>query len=433
MKELFEHITARGINVFIPSGDWGADDAVIDGKNNAMYPGSDPSVTCCGGTILSAPPSATPSWQEWAWSDANTSTQFGSGTDFGATGGGVSAMFPVPFYQTAAGITQIQDSNGKALVGRFIPDVSGMVAHTGFFANAIPYSFTGTSCVAPLYAGLTAVLHEAFGFQFGFFNPISYRLGSGSFNDMTFGTNDSADTPDSPFFNASAGWDSVTGRGSIDGTKLLTGISQQFFNRTFYIVVEKSTFGLDEVANVQVYPNACWLVLEGFAPNSLPVGVKPALIGIFNAPGNIDITLGDPILEIGTQQATPQRISFPCSITFTANAIKSINSGGMFPEPGTPASLRPLGATFSILGQNFAAAALFELVAGADPFFVNIIPGSNNDWFLSQDLRVFTVAATPNVVNTPISGGPQFVTSLTTGTFQREAKAGFDYIQSLLK
>ena len=53
--------------------------------------------------------------------------------------------------------------------------------------------------------------------------------------------------------------------------------------------------------------------------------------------------------------------------------------------------------------------------------------------FLSQDLRIMTATQFPNSTNIPVAGGPQFVTSATIGTFDREAKAGFDYIQALLK
>ena len=38
----------------------------------------------------------------------------------------------MPGYQTPAGITQITDSQNNNLVGRFVPDVAGMVAFSGF-------------------------------------------------------------------------------------------------------------------------------------------------------------------------------------------------------------------------------------------------------------------------------------------------------------
>lgn len=86
----------------------------------------------------------------------------------------------------------------------------------------------GTSAVAPLYAGLIAVLRSASGVKFGFLNPTLYQLATSTkipspFNDITHGNNDSGDTPDSPYI-AGQGWDPCTGWGSIDGTMLLNAI-----------------------------------------------------------------------------------------------------------------------------------------------------------------------------------------------------------------
>lgn len=207
---LFQTLAGLGINVFQAAGDWGADDSVV-GKTattpHVSYPGSDPWVTCCGGTILNL--STTPAPLEWVWSDAfNSSSPFGSGktlSDFGATGGGVSAVFPTPEYQTAANIaiTSAESSAGIPITtGRFVPDIAGMVAYAGFYINNWSYLFVGTSCVAPLYAGLAAVIRQAFGVELGFLNTTFYQLGRGNspFNDIVYGNNDSGDTPDSTFF-----------------------------------------------------------------------------------------------------------------------------------------------------------------------------------------------------------------------------------------
>jgi hypothetical protein len=116
-----------------------------------------------------------------------------------------------------------------------------MVSFSGFFVNAIAYGYIGASCVAPFYAGLTAVLRRAlYDAELGPLNSVLYKLASTGFNDITKGNNDSNDTPanvaiaipgytgttpDAPFFTAGKGWDACTGLGSIDGTKLLNGIA----------------------------------------------------------------------------------------------------------------------------------------------------------------------------------------------------------------
>ena len=260
MTALFQKLATAGINFFIAQGDWGADDWWLldgspptppDGKSHVMYPGSDPWVTSCGGTILAVNPNPPPAINESVWSDAWSSSLFGSNnSNFGATGGGVSATFPAPPYQTSARITGATDSAGKTHAGRGVPDVAGMVSYSGngaddwFYVNGITYNFTGTSCVAPLYAGLAAVLRSAFGEKIGVLNTMLYPLLDSAFNDVTTGNNDSRDTPanvkivipgdtgttpDAPYFSAGRGWDACSGLGSIDGTKLLNGLAGQLY------------------------------------------------------------------------------------------------------------------------------------------------------------------------------------------------------------
>jgi hypothetical protein len=84
-----------------------------------------------------------------------------------------------------------------------------------------------------------------------------------------------------------------------------------------------------------------------------------------------------------------------------------------------------LHVELQIGGQKVNASdayAAFELVAGADPYFTNVDPQANNVFYLSQDLRVFTV--TPALDATPIPGA----------TFGSDSSAGaYQYIQDLLQ
>src|SRR5262249_36157807 len=223
---LLQKAAAVGITVFLPIGDWGADDMYPDGKCHVAFPNSDPWVTSCGGTVIGNVSSTTPpTFDERVWSDAQDFTSpFGPNpftpSDFGATGGGVSDAFPTPAYQSSAGLSPTsKNDNG---VRRGLPDIAGMVALTGFLMNGAPYSFTGTSCVAPLYAGLAAVLNAGLGQNIGFLNPTLYAHANEICNDVTQGNNDSGDTPAAPYYSATTGWDACTGWGSLDGSKLLT-------------------------------------------------------------------------------------------------------------------------------------------------------------------------------------------------------------------
>jgi kumamolisin len=80
------------------------------------------------------------------------------------------------------------------------------------------YVFGGTSAVAPLWAGLIALMNQKLGKPVGFLNPLIYGSlnGKGLFNDVTSGNNGA--------FSAAVGWDACTGWGSADGAKLLAAL-----------------------------------------------------------------------------------------------------------------------------------------------------------------------------------------------------------------
>ena len=465
MTAAFQALAAQGINVFIAIGDWGADNwwslggtspTAPDGSSHVMYPGTDPWVTACGGTVVALNSSPPPAFNENVWSDAWSTSGFGSSTsNFGATGGGVSATFPAPPYQTAAGITGAKDLAGTAHSGRGVPDIAGMVGLTGFFVNGLSYNFTGTSCVAPLYAGFAAVLRSAFGVELGFFNSILYQLPSSAFNPVTSGNNDLHDTPanvaiaipgytgttaDAPFFTAGSGWDACTGLGSVAGSNFLNGLAGLMYNQTFYFQAQKSTYGLDEVsANASssgdsTYSSSSpsgppfWLVLEGFTPAAVAAVPIPKVAGALTLE-NVTVTVGAAQPELPSQTNTPQRILFPCSIEFPKSAIKSIAGGGVFPNPGQASFDLPLSALMSGLGQPLSASMVFELTAGEDPSFANftsISADADNVFYLSNDLRVFTV--TPGVNTTPVAGVAWPGTNFTSF----DTASAYGYLKSLL-
>ncbi len=185
--------------------------------------------------------------------------------------------------------------------------------------------------------------------------------------------------------------------------------------------VDKNTFGKDEVQDVigsgGNWPKAFWLVLEGFSKTtfgSLNVTVSPT--GRFADSAGATITQNSNIdFENDANPDAPQRIRIPFDITFT--------SVSAFPGSGSQTfELDAFIATDGTKSPGSDASTLFELVAGADPYFTNINPAENNVFYLSQDLRVFT--ATPGLNGTPVPGGPAFGTDSTAGAFT--------YIQNLL-
>jgi Pro-kumamolisin, activation domain len=443
MTAQFKALAAVGVDVFVSAGDWGADNwtplsakVAPDGSSHVMYPGSDPWITSCGGTILGTS-------EETVWSDAfGTTLGSSSNSNFGATGGGVSKTFTTaPTYQSEAGITGAVDSAGTTHTGRGVPDIAGHVALTGMFANKVEFFFTGTSCVAPFYAGVAAVLRSAIGRDLGPLNDTLYALKDVAFNDITSGNNSSQDTPanvakaipgytgktpNAPFFSAGPGWDACTGLGSVDGTRLLNGVASLLYNPNYYFEVNKGTFGLDEVNIHSTFAEAMWLVVEGFTPDAVAAaGLKPKVQVSIDG---VTVEVGAAQPEIKSQTSTPQRVLFPCTVSFSDAARATISEGGVFPESGAPPNPTTVALISSVKidGRLLSAESTVELEPGADPFFSNYDPSAQNPFCLSQDLRVFTV--TPGVNSAPIDG----IALNGADPHNWDTAAGYAYIQALL-
>lgn len=199
----FEAAAARGITICCASGDSGSSDGVTG--VHADYPASDPNILGVGGTSLVASGSSIKS--EVVWNDKE-----------GAGGGGVSALFPLPAWQT--GIKPLAKP-AIHITGRGVPDVAGLAdPETGFDIIDVTgkqlETIGGTSASTPLWASLIARINKALGANVGFFNPLLYSKGAKSLNDITQGNNGR--------FIAAPGWDACTGWGSPNGVKLLSAL-----------------------------------------------------------------------------------------------------------------------------------------------------------------------------------------------------------------
>ena len=205
MDEAFQAAAAMGVTVTVAAGDDGATDGVSDGKNHVDFPASSPNVLACGGTRLVA--SGEEITSEVVWNELANNE--------GATGGGVSDVFPLPSWQNAAGVPP--SANPGHNVGRGVPDVAGDAdPSTGYVTrvDGKPDVIGGTSAVAPLWAGLVALINQSLGKPAGFINALLYQAGSpsGDFHDITSGNNGA--------YSARPGWDACTGLGSPVGSKI---------------------------------------------------------------------------------------------------------------------------------------------------------------------------------------------------------------------
>ena len=205
MNAALEDASTMGVTVTVAAGDNGATDGATDGQLHVDFPASSPYVIACGGTTLTASGGAIASEQVW--------NELASGN--GATGGGVSDIFALPAYQQNAGVP----ATANGFVGRGVPDVAGDADPTTGYAvlvdgqNAV---VGGTSAVAPLWAGLVALINQQMGKPLGYLNPLLYQVPESVFHDIVTGGTDG--------YNAGPGWDACTGLGSPNGAALMNAL-----------------------------------------------------------------------------------------------------------------------------------------------------------------------------------------------------------------
>ncbi len=190
-----------GVTVFAASGDNLATDGENDGRAHVDFPASSPYVVGCGGTVINVAAGKIADEQVW-------------NSDGVGTGGGVSNVYARPGYQKQA---NVPPAGGRAHRG--VPDIAGDADPASGYRIVVGGHFGvigGTSAVAPLWAGLVALLNEAVGQPLGFIHPVLYGSAT-ALRDITKGDNKAG----SIGFDAKPGWDACTGLGVPKGTDLL--------------------------------------------------------------------------------------------------------------------------------------------------------------------------------------------------------------------
>jgi subtilase family serine protease len=227
-----EMLTSEGITVLASAGDSGA---YGDGTNypyNVADPGSQPYITGVGGTTLFTDGNSN-YLGEQVWNELASNA--------GATGGGISSYWSIPFYQINEPVSNYVISNGGSSTFRNVPDVAAVA---DLFTGVAIYSKVnggwvtvgGTSVSAPIWAGYLSIVNAGFNYlglnNIGYFNSILYAVG-GPFNggqggfaanelfDIIEGTNGlpPALSFGNPGFSAGYGYDNCTGNGSLFGAE----------------------------------------------------------------------------------------------------------------------------------------------------------------------------------------------------------------------
>ena len=166
LDEAIQDGAALGVTVSVAAGDNGSSDGQPGTASHVDFPASSPHALACGGTSLQGNPATGAITSETVWND---------GGGQGATGGGVSDVFPVPSWQATAGVPVRAGST--ASTGRGVPDVAGNAdPATGYqvLVDGSAVVVGGTSAVAPLWSALVCRLAQAAGKTFGLIQPLIY-------------------------------------------------------------------------------------------------------------------------------------------------------------------------------------------------------------------------------------------------------------------
>ena len=192
--------TDRGVNICAAAGDNGATDGNGTTRLSVDFPAACPYLTAVGGTSLFCPSNVyDTATRETVWNNNNSL----------ATGGGLSAYFSKPAYQTAL---------TPASAFRNVPDIAlNSDPYTGlilYLNGQLQAGWGGTSMAAPLFAGYLALIQPN-----KFVNPLLYpAFNSLNFHDIITGNN--SDQVGVAGYSAKTGYDRCTGLGSINGVNL---------------------------------------------------------------------------------------------------------------------------------------------------------------------------------------------------------------------
>ena len=235
-RAVVQQANAEGITMLVASGDLGAAGCefldnpypvIAQSGLGVSEPASIPEVTAMGGSEFNegggaywnSDGSAIGYIPEQAWND----TAFAG--IFLATGGGTSIYFAQPSWQAGPGVP-----NDGA---RHLPDLSFTASNVhdpvSIYTGGAAAVVGGTSCSAPMMAGVLALLNQYLAQKqpgLGNINPTLYRMAqttSGVFHDIVDGDNKVPCADGSPDcaggslgWAAGSGYDSATGLGSLD-------------------------------------------------------------------------------------------------------------------------------------------------------------------------------------------------------------------------
>lgn len=469
-NQLLAQANAEGITVIGAAGDSGATDCDVAGLASegltVDFPASSPYATSAGGTMFSGDlNNASAYWNstnttngtnqytssvksyipEQPWNETDSTTGLTAG---GAGGGGASAYFSKPAWQTGTGVP----NDGS----RDVPDFSLNAAAmhdgyvvcsqndctSGFTANSNIDVFGGTSVAVPTFAGILALVEQSQG-RLGNVGPKLYGLASVAnvYNDITSGNNSVSCIPGTnncpnggPIgFNAGVGYDQATGLGSINIANFVGGWAGAPSTGAGSIITPQCTVGGQSVVCTSLTTLTATGSLCGITSGSLALSVKVASGGSSTATptGTVQFyvdnkAVGSPVPLTGGAATYTLNIAGLSSgqhnvtVVYSGDSTFAGSKGSLLTNSTNTGIVSPIDVVsttspdFSItpctantnVASGAAASAVVLTITPTDGFTGSVNLSANSD---SGDLFGYSFSVKPVVVNSASAATTSFV------------------------
>jgi subtilase family serine protease len=458
LEELAEEANTQGQTIVAAAGDSGAADCDYSTSTTTVTsathglavdaPASVPYVTGMGGTefnegsgtywetattsdVLTSALSYIP---EMVWND--TSNSLNTSGQLAAGGGGASAFFPKPTWQTGTGVP----NDGQ----RDVPDLSLNASpfHDGYLicvqgscVNGFRESNNdlsvvgGTSAAAPTFAGIVALINQHVKSTppgQGNINPILYSMAGTSptaFHDITVGNNivpcteGTTDCPTTaPFqigYSAGVGYDQASGLGSVDAYNLVTMWNSSVSGSLAAPVLTVPSTGATGVSTTSTFS---WTTVTGNAGYWIMIATSSAVLPT----SPTVVTCSGCALTTTTSAAsyTPVAGALAASTTYYWQVQALSSASGVYGTWSIPSSFTTGSADFQIAASS-SSLTVTPGGAGLDTITATAINGFSGSVALtcsvSSGLAGVTCSLNPTSIGT-VSGSTLTITAASSAS-----------------
>jgi subtilase family serine protease len=383
LRTAVQRLVGAGSTLFAATGDFGSDDCYPSSNDAVDVPSSFPETIATGATALASSTlptydpdeTCTTGFCEYGWGDGTPA--------HGASGGGNSAVYARPSYQSA-----VLPAAGTK---RMVPDISAVGdPHTGVSTYSAGLGWRiigGTSASAPLNAGMlaAALWNQGITAGVGDLHGALYNAPSGDFRDAISGAYGGG-SGDNGTFVAGVGYDRVTGLGSPLWQALVPDLDLQ--SSTYHTlpsplrVLDTRTAGGGGV----IVSKGVRVLNLSASPASLPAGTSAAVLNVtITAPtksgyvtafpgsggkpptaSNVNFAAGATIANLVTVQLrTDRKVSFYNGSAGTVHVVADL--AGYYRTGTSESTYNPLDQSVRVIETREAYADPSTGPAGAVP------------------------------------------------------------------